>query len=339
MPLRDLACPRTSTCLSHASACRGLVVHACLACLALQAAGELPLRVELTVSSGEEGTPPPAASPPLLRCVRVKIFGDGSLGAETAALRMEYVRQAPEKETDEPEAEVETEAEAAGGGEGGEGNRGTMIFGPEELRRRVGAAHAAGYRLEVHAIGDAAAEAVLDAMEEELPLRHTPLPLPMATEAAAAATAAAAAAAAAGTHARPVLTHCQVLGTDLIERMARLGVVANVQPSFVPTDARFVERRLPAAVHPTSYCWRSLLAAGVWCAGGSDAPVELPRPLLGMHDLMVRRVPRHTSSHPPPRMPHARRTHDARTTRALPCVPACRYEPRAPTAAAPATAS
>lgn len=36
------------------------------------------------------------------------------------------------------------------------------------------------------------------------------------------------------------------------------------------------------------YCWRSLLQAGVWCAGGSDAPVELPFPLLGMYDAMVR---------------------------------------------------
>ena len=88
--------------------------------------------------------------------------------------------------------------------------------------------------------------------------------------------------------ARPVLTHCQVLGDDLIARMAALGVVANIQPSFVPTDARFVSQRLAASVHRTSYAWRSLLAAGVWCAGGSDAPVELPWPLLGMHDAMAR---------------------------------------------------
>ena len=38
---------------------------------------------------------------------------------------------------------------------------------------------------------------------------------------------------AAATRRRPVLTHCQVLGADLIERMGRLGVIANIQPSFV----------------------------------------------------------------------------------------------------------
>ena len=87
---------------------------------------------------------------------------------------------------------------------------------------------------------------------------------------------------------RPILTHCQVLGHDLIKRMASSGVIANVQPSFVPTDARFVLDRLPKQIHNTSYCWRSLLEAGVWVAGGSDAPVELPEPLLGIFDAMTR---------------------------------------------------
>ena len=223
----------------------------------LQAEGDLPLRVELTTSSDEEGRPPPGGHPAaaLLRCGRAKIFGDGSLGAETAALRSDYIH----------------ELGATSGA-----NRGQMIFEPAELAQRVRGAAAEGYRLEVHAIGDAAAEAVLDAFEAEL---GPPLP---------AADAGADASVPLSSRARPVLTHCQVLGDDLIARMATLGVVANIQPSFVPTDARFVSQRLAASVHRTSYAWRSLLAAGVWCAGGSDAPVELPWPLLGMHDAMVR---------------------------------------------------
>ncbi|KAL3902486.1 MAG: hypothetical protein SGPRY_012051 [Prymnesium sp.] len=87
--------------------------------------------------------------------------------------------------------------------------------------------------------------------------------------------------------------------------MARLGVVANIQPSFVPTDARFVRDRLPPNLHPTSYCWRSLLQADVVCAAGSDAPVELPHPLLGMFDAMTRTEraahsgPAEREAHPP----------------------------------------
>ena len=35
-----------------------------------------------------------------------------------------------------------------------------------------------------------------------------------------------------------------------------------------------------------AYVWRTLLQAGVWVAGGSDAPVESPEPLRGMADAM-----------------------------------------------------
>lgn len=55
---------------------------------------------------------------------------------------------------------------------------------------------------EIHAIGDEAAEAVLEAFEKAS-LRPDD---------------------------RPILTHCQILGPDLIDKMARQGVIANVQP-------------------------------------------------------------------------------------------------------------
>ena len=130
----------------------------------LQAEGDLPLRVELTTSSDEEGRPPPGDHPTaaLLRCGRAKIFGDGSLGAETAALRSDYIH----------------ELSPTSGA-----NRGQMIFGPAELAQRVRGAAVEGYRLEVHAIGDAAAEAVLDAFEAEL---GPPPPAAAATAGAAA---------------------------------------------------------------------------------------------------------------------------------------------------------
>jgi predicted amidohydrolase YtcJ len=34
------------------------------------------------------------------------------------------------------------------------------------------------------------------------------------------------------------MTHCQVLSPSIIARMKAIGAVANVQPSFVPTDMR-----------------------------------------------------------------------------------------------------
>ena len=54
---------------------------------------------------------------------------------------------------------------------------------------------------------------------------------------------------------RPILTHCQVLGPDIIEDMALLGVVGSIQPSFVITDTGFAKKSLHESVLPYSYCW------------------------------------------------------------------------------------
>jgi len=87
---------------------------------------------------------------------------------------------------------------------------------------------------------------------------------------------------------RPILTHCQVLGADLVERMARMNVVANVQPSFVPTDMRWVQERLSVEKQRYAYVWKTLMSHGVHVAGGSDAPIETSSPLIGMRDAIFR---------------------------------------------------
>ncbi|GAB5030992.1 metal-dependent amidohydrolase 3 [Nannochloropsis oceanica] len=208
----------------------------------LESQQKLPLRVFLTVNHDEfesnvnhsQPLHPSFASPSsLLSCERVKLYSDGSLGAETAALRSPYV---------------------------GTTNTGMLIHTLEELREKIKSAHKAGFQLEVHAIGNRALETVLDALEgAEVP-----------------------------SGARPVITHCQVMGEDLMERMAWQGVVASIQPSFVSTDCKWVQARLPVEVQRVSYCWKSLGERGVMCAGGSDAPVEDCRPLGGIYDAMHR---------------------------------------------------
>ncbi|RHY59923.1 hypothetical protein DYB30_004326 [Aphanomyces astaci] len=180
---------------------------------ALQASGQLPLRVYLTPDQHEvdpRHSRRDVLGPPfqdnLLTVDRVKLFGDGSLGAETAALRQPYRDST---------------------------NKGVL-----------------------------AAAQVLAAM-----------------------------ATVEGGIDRPLLTHCQILGPDLLEKMAALNVVANIQPSFVVTDAAFAAKRLPPALLPYSYCWQKMTRAGVVCAGGSDAPIETSNPFQGMYDAMHRRAP------------------------------------------------
>lgn len=176
------------------------------------------------------------------------------MGAETAALRLPYANS---------------------------NSTGMLLFTQEELKAKTKIAHELGYRLEIHAIGDAAAENVLQVWEE---LNIV------------------------GDEHRPVLTHCQVLGSDLIEKMSRMNVIADVQPPFVGTDSLWVAKRLgggdgdDAQNNSTtgdlaaklkdrllsSYAWKTLLAKGVHTAGGSDAPVETCNPLEGLHAAIFR---------------------------------------------------
>ena len=72
----------------------------------------------------------------------------------------------------------------------------------DELAAKMAEAKRQGYRLEIHAIGDRAAASVLDGLE----------------------------AAGVTPKDRAVITHCQLLGADLIERMAKLKCIANIQP-------------------------------------------------------------------------------------------------------------
>lgn len=70
--------------------------------------------------------------------------------------------------------------------------------------------------------------------------------------------------------------------------MNRLGIIANVQPSFVPTDMRWVQDRLDPRHMPYAYAWKTLLKNGVHVAGGSDAPIEKCSPFLGIYDAISR---------------------------------------------------
>lgn len=46
------------------------------------------------------------------------------------------------------------------------------------------------------------------------------------------------------------------MGPALIGRMRALGAVANIQPSFVGTDSKWVQARLAPHVQVSSYCWK-----------------------------------------------------------------------------------
>jgi len=164
----------------------------------------------------------------MVRTGAVKSYTDGTFGGRTAKLHEPYADDADET--------------------------GTWVLDPDEIRDLAARADDHGFQVTLHAIGDAAIDAVLDAYE--------------GTDDPEAA--------------RHRIEHSELASDDAIERMADLGVVASMQPNFHKWgfedglyDARLGDRRTDANRLP------AYLDAGAPLAFGSDCmPLD---PLLGVH--------------------------------------------------------
>jgi predicted amidohydrolase YtcJ len=129
------------------------------------------------------------------------------------------------------------------------GERGLFTLEADEVFARMRAAHAAGLQICVHAIGDAAIARTVDLYERLLAEAPSP------------------------DH-RHRIEHASLVPSDLIARIARLGIAVSTQPLFIHSEKTWLHRRLGAARARDVYPLRSLLDAGVLVAGASDAPVE-----------------------------------------------------------------
>jgi len=120
-----------------------------------------------------------------------------------------------------------------------------------------------GWQLGVHAIGDRAIEEVLRTYGEAL--KKAPRK----------------------DH-RHRIEHCSILNPKLIGGMKKLGIIASVQPHFVISDSWTVDR-VGKERSLWAYPFRTLLQRGVVVASGSDCPVELINPLLGVWAAVTRK--------------------------------------------------
>ena len=210
----------------------------------LAAAHALPIRVYVMLG-GEPGVlAKEIASPPViglddgfLTIRAVKLFMDGALGSRGAALFEEYA--------DEP------------------GNRGLVVRPVEEIRALAAQAHARGYQVCIHAIGDRGNSLALDALEGA---PGTAYP---------------------GDH-RSRIEHAQVLRREEIPRFRSLGIIASMQPIHATSDMSWAEARLGPRKVAGAYAWRQVLDSGAVIAGGSDFPVEPENPFLGLYAAMTR---------------------------------------------------
>jgi predicted amidohydrolase YtcJ len=130
-------------------------------------------------------------------------------------------------------------------------------------------AHARGFQVGLHAVGDAAVRLCLDAFQHAA-RRHP------------------------GRSLRHRIEHVEVIHRDDLHRFARLGAVASMQPLHaVPAvpdpDAGPWAANLGPSRLPLTFAWRDLLAHGAVLAFGSDWPVASPDPLAGLAVALTRR--------------------------------------------------
>jgi predicted amidohydrolase YtcJ len=141
-------------------------------------------------------------------------------------------------------------------------NRGLPFWTAGELLEFTRKANDRGFQVGIHAIGDLGNRMALDAFEQAQGGKPSPL--------------------------RNRVEHAQIIALDDIPRFAQLGVIASVQPTHATSDMNMAEDRVGPARIKGGYAWRHILDSGALLAAGSDFPVELPNPFLGLYAAVTR---------------------------------------------------
>lgn len=212
--------------------------------------GALPLRVhasireeqleaiaEARLRSGDPLGPPDGRA----RLGWLKLFADGTLASRTAALL-------------DP-IETEPDRPLPAGTE-----RGVFVTPPERLAELAERAAGQGIATQVHAIGDGAVRAALDALA------------PTVGRVAL----------------MPRLEHIQLLHPDDRGRFAGEGIAASVQPIHLRVDAAAARRLWGRRAEANGYTWRTIAETGAVVAFGTDAPVEPIDPWPGLSMAVTR---------------------------------------------------
>jgi len=199
-------------------------------------AGRLRLRIMSYANSVEEMLLIGGTGPTLwlygdrLRMGGLKLVLDGALGSRGALLKTGYA--------DDP------------------GNRGLARISGTQLRNLMSRAALDNFQLAIHAIGDAANEEALLAIDE------------LAGDY--------------GGDRRWRIEHAQIVDPADIAMFGQHGIIASVQPLHQTSDRLMAEARLGPGRMAGAYAWKSIAQTGATLAFGSDAPVEPSDPLAGI---------------------------------------------------------
>ncbi len=216
-----------------------------------QRTGRLPVRTNMCLLGGHNGIVEQCFADGLvtgagddwLSVGPVKIFTDGSAGGRTAAMSLPYLG--------EPET------------------KGIFCLTDDEMDALTRDYHAKGYQLAVHAIGDAAIEQTLNAMENGLNDHPDP-------------------------NRRHRIEHCGFNSKEQIARMVRLGIEPVPQPVFIYDFGDLYLSVLEADRVEACYPMRDWIEAGLKPAASSDAPVCDANIWPNIYTMLTRKTARGT---------------------------------------------
>ena len=151
--------------------------------------------------------------------------------------------------------------------------RGVLMIEPEKLNAIVKTTVESGLQFTAHSVGDGAVHTLLAAYEEAnktTPVRPT----------------------------RGCITHCNFMSREAIDQMAKLGVVADIQPAWLYLDARTLTAQFGNDRLRYFQPLKSLFENGVIVGGGSDHMQKIGslrsinpyNPFLGMWVTLTRRA-------------------------------------------------
>jgi predicted amidohydrolase YtcJ len=149
------------------------------------------------------------------------------------------------------------------------GDCGMPLTPMDEIAHAVESADRAGLSVAIHAIGDRANRELIGVFEQVL---HNGREAETAPSVAP-----------------HRIEHLQMIRPEDVARLAKLDVVASVQPIHCPDDIPMVE----TSVGPRgrfAYPFRDMQEAGVRMAFGSDCPVASPNPMFGIHAAVTRQT-------------------------------------------------
>lgn len=141
-------------------------------------------------------------------------------------------------------------------------NHGIQVWTQEEADEMVMKAHAAGYQVTAHAVGDKAVTIMVNAIEKALAA------YPRADH-------------------RHRIEHCGITNPELIERIAKLGIVPISNPAFISINASDYNRYYGDRVN-YMFAMKSYLDKGIITAIGSDAPITYPDPMNSLYGALNR---------------------------------------------------